>query len=134
MKNLDYLKPMIPLHLTTLSNNDLLHRPIRLPIRPSILNHLDNLHALEHLPKNNMFAIQMRRRRTRDEELTAVGIRPAVGHGQQTRRVVLEREVLVGEGLRAVDRGAACAVAVYEIAGLEHEALDLCVLGYARLA
>jgi len=58
-----------------------------------------------------------------DEELRAVGVGPGVGHRQQARLVVLQREVLVDE-LAAVDRLAARAVVRREVAALDHEVLD----------
>ena len=53
-------------------------------------------------------------------------------HTEQAGGVVLQREVLVGEGLGAVDGGAAGAVAVEEVAALDHEVGDLRV-GSSRL-
>lgn len=47
------------------------------------------------------------------------------GHAQKARTVVPEGKVLVGEGARAVDAGAAGAVAVQEVAALDHEVFDL---------
>lgn len=47
------------------------------------------------------------------------------GHAEQSGGVVFQREVLVGEGFGAVDAGAAGAVAVEEIAALDHEVFDL---------
>lgn len=38
---------------------------------------------------------------------------------------MLEGEIFVGEGFGAVDGGAAGAVAVEEVAALDHEAFDL---------
>lgn len=46
-------------------------------------------------------------------------------HGQQTGLVVLQIEVLVGELVGAVDGAGAGAVAVDEVAALEHEVFDL---------
>ena len=46
-------------------------------------------------------------------------------HAQQPSRVVLKREVLIRKGLGAVDGRAARAVAVEEIATLDHEVSDL---------
>ena len=51
--------------------------------------------------------------------------RKTYGHAEQTGGVVLEEEVLVCEGLGAVDGGAAGAVAVEEVAALDHEVVDL---------
>jgi hypothetical protein len=42
-------------------------------------------------------------------------------HGKQTRLVMLQIEVLVGEGFGAVNTGAACSIAIEEIATLTHE-------------
>ena len=57
------------------------------------------------------------------KELRAVGVRAGVGHAQDAGAGVLELEVLVGE-LGAVDRLAAGAVVVGEIAPLAHEVGD----------
>lgn len=46
-------------------------------------------------------------------------------HAEQSGRVVFQREVLVREGFGAVDAGAAGAVAVEEVAALDHEVFDL---------
>ncbi len=46
-------------------------------------------------------------------------------HAQNTRGIMFKYEVLIGEGFGAVDGGAACAVAVEEIAALDHEVFDL---------
>jgi hypothetical protein len=47
------------------------------------------------------------------------------GHGEEPGFGVLQREVLVGEGLGAVDAGRAGAVAIEEVAALAHEVADL---------
>lgn len=81
-------------HLTTLTNPDILHRPLTRapstrPRGPHILNHAHDLHPLRDLPKDNMLPIEKRRRRTGDEKLTTVGIRAGIRHRQQPRGGVL---------------------------------------------
>jgi len=113
-------------HLPTYANNDIQIRRIFAPIPGlRILHLLDDIHAVYHLAKNHMFSIEERGRYGSDEELRAVAVRTRVGHGKQARDVVLEGEVLVCEGLGAVDAGAARAVAVEEVATLAHEVFDL---------
>jgi len=75
-----------------------------------------------------MLAIQKRCRGARDEELTAVGVGPGVGHGEQTRDVVFVLKGLVGEatgGVLGEDGGGAGAVGVEEVTALDHEGFDL---------
>src|SRR5260370_7350507 len=89
-------------------------------------NRLDDIVALDDLPKHDMFAVQVRRRGGADEELRAVGVRPGIRHRQGARAEVLAGlalEGFVGE-LAAVDRLAAGAVAAGEIAPLAHEIRD----------
>lgn len=80
-----------------------------------------------------MLPVQERRRHGSDEELRPVGIRPRIGHGQESRLIVLQREVFVGEALGAVDAGRARAVTVEEVASLAHELGDL-FLGQSSMA
>lgn len=49
---------------------------------------------------------------------------------------MFDGEVLVGEGFGAVDAGAACSVAVDDVAALDHEVFDLfgCYLSCTVLA
>mmetsp|Transcript_4748 Transcript_4748/g.17048 ORF Transcript_4748/g.17048 Transcript_4748/m.17048 type:complete len:287 (-) Transcript_4748:89-949(-) len=77
----------------------------------------------------------MRRGAEGEEELGAVRVGPRVGHRQQPRRVVCQRQAprLVLEAL-AVDGAAAGAVAVGEVAALRHEPGDDAVEGAARVA
>ena len=64
------------LHLSALCNRDILHRSLAPDAHA--LHHLDDVHALDDLAKDDMLAIQMRRRLARDEELTAIRIRARV--------------------------------------------------------
>src|SRR5260370_14192576 len=89
-------------------------------------NRLDDIVALDDLPKHDMFAVQVRRRGSADEELRAVGVLPGIRHRQGARAEVLTGlalESFVIE-LGAVDRLAAGAVAFGEIAPLAHELRD----------
>lgn len=49
-----------------------------------------NLHAVEHLAKHDVLAIQPRRLNGRNEELTAVGVAPGIGHAEPARSIMLE--------------------------------------------
>lgn len=112
-------------HLTTHTDQDIQIRHILASIaRPRLLHHPDNLHAIHHPPEDNMLSIQKRRRNGRDEELASIRVGSPVGHTQEARTVVFEREVLVRHRLGAVDGGASCAISVEEVAALEHEILD----------
>lgn len=47
----------------------------------SILNHPHNVHSVDHLPKNNMLAIQERSRCRGDKELAPVRVRAGILRG-----------------------------------------------------
>jgi hypothetical protein len=67
-----------------------------------------------------VLVVEPRRRRERDEELAAVSVRPAVGHGENPGLVVPQlRAELVGEG----ETGAAGSLA-QRIPALNHEIGD----------
>jgi hypothetical protein len=63
-------------HLTTLRDSDLLQRP--LVARTHILNLAHNIQALDHFAEDDVLAVEMRRRGSQDEKLTAVGVRTGV--------------------------------------------------------
>ena len=66
------------------------------------------------LAEDGVLAVEPGRLRRRDEELRALRVGAGVGHGEQPRLAVLDREVLVGEPA-AVDTLAAwwgCRVGV----------------------
>src|SRR5262245_51531591 len=70
-------------------DHDVLDRPVlRGRLRMSDLIH--DIHAFNDLAEDGMFVIQPRRRNERDEELTAVGVRPRICHRQQPRSIVFE--------------------------------------------
>merc|ERR1712093_193199 len=82
------------------------------------LNGLHDLHALRDLAEDHVLPVKVRGLTSADEELGAVRVRPGVRHGEAARAGVLARlagEALVRE-LRAVDRLAARAVALGEVA------------------
>ena len=72
------------------------------------LHRLDNTVALDHLPKDDVLAIEMGRARNAEEKLRAVCAGPGVGHRQHARPGVAEVEVLIFE-LSTVDGLAARA-------------------------
>mmetsp|Transcript_11518 Transcript_11518/g.29170 ORF Transcript_11518/g.29170 Transcript_11518/m.29170 type:complete len:241 (+) Transcript_11518:18-740(+) len=92
------------------------------------LHLLDHVHSFEHLAQHHVLAVEVRGGRRRDEELRPVGVGSGVGHAQRAGPGVLAAEVLVLESL-AVDRLAAGAVAVREVAALDHELGDDSVEG-----
>mmetsp|Transcript_52072 Transcript_52072/g.117299 ORF Transcript_52072/g.117299 Transcript_52072/m.117299 type:complete len:221 (-) Transcript_52072:28-690(-) len=87
------------------------------------LAHHEHGGRVQHLAEHHVLVVQPVALVARDEELAAVGVGAAVGHGEQAGLVVLEDEVLVGEPLPE-DAQTACAVALHEVASLNHEVLD----------
>lgn len=79
--------------------------------------------AVDDLAEHDVLAIEVGSGDGGNEELTAVGAGPGVGHGEQEGTVMLEVEVLIGE-LFAVDRLAAGTVERSEVTTLNHELLD----------
>jgi hypothetical protein len=70
-----------------------------------------------------VLAVQVRSRGEADEELTAVGARAAVGHGQDTGASVLERAVELVLELAAPD-GLSTTTGTSGVTALQHEAGD----------
>jgi len=101
--------------------------------RRHVFDHSHNFHALNHLPKHDVLVVQEIGRRARDEELTTIAIRARIGHGEQARPIMFQRERLVVEAL-AVDRNDAGAITVQKITSLNHEILDDAVEGGALVA
>lgn len=120
-----------------------------------MLDHSNDVHAIDDLAKHDMFVVQEGRRGGRDKELTAIGVWAGVlvqrfsrssngkknrllacrvystrvnmtyRHTQKTWAVMWQRKILICKLGGAVNGAAACAVAIYEIATLNHEILDL---------
>ena len=104
-----------------------------LPERSRSSPSFDHVHALDHLAEDHMLAVEPRRLHGAEEELRAVGVRAGVGHAQDAGAGMLQLEILIGE-LLAVDRLAAGAVLVGEIAALAHEVWNDAVEGAAFVA
>jgi len=81
---------------------------------------LNCLLAGDEMSEDDVDAVQMRRRTSRDEKLRSVGVFAAVGHGQQVGPIVLHLEIFIRKG-STVNRLATFAVAVRDIATLDHE-------------
>ncbi len=88
-------------------DDDVLDGPVP-PVGLVGLHLPDHVHALDHLAKDHVLAVQPGRLLGRDEELAAVGVLAGVGHAQPADAVVLQLEVLVVETV-AVDGLAASA-------------------------
>eukprot|EP00331_Platyophrya_macrostoma_P012537 CAMPEP_0176432520 /NCGR_PEP_ID=MMETSP0127-20121128/15443_1 /TAXON_ID=938130 /ORGANISM="Platyophrya macrostoma, Strain WH" /LENGTH=190 /DNA_ID=CAMNT_0017814707 /DNA_START=85 /DNA_END=655 /DNA_ORIENTATION=- len=105
-------------------------------LRSNGLDALDHVHALQHLAEHDVLAVQPVSGSNADEELRAVRVGASVGHRQGAGAEVLAAlasERLILE-LAAVDRLAASAVEVGEVASLAHEALDHTVEDAAGIA
>ena len=67
--------------------------------------------------RRTMLAVQPWARHSAKEELRAVGIWPCIGHGKDTRAVVLQSEIFVCKG-RTIYRLSSCAVSGREVTAL----------------
>lgn len=92
-------------------------------IRGRVLDLAHHIHAGEDLAEDDVASVQPAGLLGGDEELGAVGVLASVGHAQPAGAVVLQLEVLILEAL-AVDGASAGAVALGEVAALDHEVLD----------
>ena len=63
-------------HLPALSDEDVLRR--LLSDGPGVLDLLDHVHAVDHLPEDDMFVVQKGRCHGRDEELAPVAVRSRI--------------------------------------------------------
>ena len=77
------------------------------------LNLHDNVHAADDLSEYNMFTIQPRGLRGREEKLRPVGVWPGVRHGQAALEM-LDFEVLIREFL-SIHRLSSGAIMIREV-------------------
>ena len=112
---------LLHLALATVSNDDLLGGLAGLGAEA--LDLLDNVHALDDLAEHDVLAIKPLGLGSAEEELASVGVGSGVGHGEDSRSRVLEREVLVRE-LGAVDGLSTGTVSGGEVTSLAHEVCD----------
>ena len=112
------------LHLPAFVDGDLELRDTGFGVHGYCLDLAHDQHAIrvQHTAKYTVLAIQPLCLDARDEELAAVGIGATVGHAQQARRIVLEREVLIGE-LATINANLSCAIALHKVATLQHKLL-----------
>jgi hypothetical protein len=113
------------LQLTTVNDGGLVLGVDGTAAGASSLKGPDNLHGLivSDLAEDDVATVEPRGDDSGDEKLRAVGVGAGVGHGEQTRAVVLQVEVLIGE-LLTVDRLTTGAVTTGEVTTLEHEVRD----------
>src|ERR1700722_4473792 len=69
-------------------NRDRFERPVARFARRRLGDFLHDLHAFDHFAEDTSLVVEPWRRRKRDEELAAVGVRPGVGHRQDAGLVV----------------------------------------------
>lgn len=84
------------------------------------LDFLHHIHTVGDDAEYDVLAVQPGRLHCRQEELAAVGVGTSVGHRQDSRASVLQREVLVFEFV-TINRFATSAVVVGEVTALAHE-------------
>ena len=75
--------PTHPSHLTTHRNSDLLRGP--LVARAHVLHFAHDVHALDHFAEDDVLAVEVRRGRSQDEELAAVGVGAGVLVGEMSQ-------------------------------------------------
>lgn len=63
-----------------------------------------------------------------NEELTSIGVRTSIGHGEYARTSMLELEVLIRKTI-AIDRHSTGTIVVGEVATLQHELRNHTVKG-----
>jgi len=106
----------------SLDDDDILNRSVA-SASLNTSNLLNNIHTLHDLAEDSVLAVKVRRGSKADEELTAVGTRAAVGHGQNTRTSVLQRAIKFVCELAAPDR-LSTTTGTGRVTTLKHEAWD----------
>lgn len=107
--------------MAAIADHDLLGRFARL--RTERLQFLNDIHALDDGPENDVPVVQPGGLHGGDKELGTVGVRARVCHRHYSRTGVFQLEVLIVEFV-TVHRFSAGAVMVCKIATLAHEVGD----------
>ena len=90
---------------------------------------VNDIHPIGHMTENGVFAVKVGCGHVGDEELASIGPWAGIGHGKNTRAIMLEPAV--DFVFKAVARStAACAGG---IAALNHELLDDAMEGVQRV-
>lgn len=111
-----------------------------------MLNHANHVHPVNDLAKYNMFVVQKWGCSGSDKKLTTIGVWARVlirsisligssgcrndsdgtyCHAKKTRSIMLEREIFVCKFGGAVDSTAPRAIAINEVATLDHKVFNL---------
>ena len=109
--------------MSTVSSGDLL-AGLAIP-GPKVLHGFHNIHALFHLAKDHMLAIQPLSLGSADEKLGTVCVGASICHGQDARTRMLQEEILIIKFL-PID-GLATSVMVCEVTILAHKSWNYSV-------
>ena len=116
-------------HGATVSNNNVFHRLV-IGARLHLFNLRNHILSFHDTTKDNVLAVQMRRRFGGDEKLRSVRPGPRIGHGQKKGLLVLQFEILVLK-LFTVDTLTTATIARGKVTTLYHELLNDTVEGAA---
>lgn len=110
------------LHLSTLRNND---SNLWFIVRACgyVFYFPHDQEAIDHFSEHDVFTVQEVALGACDEELAAVGVASAVGHGEKTRSIVLQFEVFIVKTWSIYACGSG-AIASDKVSSLNHEILD----------
>ncbi len=111
----------VNLDLTTVSDHDLTGSTTT--VASEGFNLLDNIHTILDGTKNDVLSIKPGSLGGSDEELGSVGVGSSIGHGQETRTIVLQLEVLISK-LGSIDGLATSSVSSGKVTTLAHELGD----------
>ena len=93
-----------------------------------IFDDLQNVQSISHVTKDDLSPVQLRLRRERDVELTAVGVGTVIDHGNATATVMRNREIFVSKWLSVYGMTAG-SIAVGKVAAMTERAGDRSVKG-----
>ena len=110
--------------MSTVSNGDLL-AGLAIP-GPKALHGFHNIHALFHLAKDHMLAIQPLSLGSADEKLGTICVGASICHGQDARTCMLQNEILIIKFL-AIDGLATSTIMACEVTTLAHKSRNYSV-------